>query len=158
MTRKQFISYVEDFRETLRRFLVALCCGDTFLADEIAQETFVKAYLSLETFKDSSKFKAWIYRIAYNTFLNHKRNQRFPLSSDDIKELPANDTSADPFKYEELYMALNQLSSKERISILLYYMQGYSVKEIGRITGESDENIRQHLSRGRKRLHDLIKS
>ena len=45
MTREQFISHVESTQKAFRRFLVALCCGDTALADDIAQESYIKAYL-----------------------------------------------------------------------------------------------------------------
>lgn len=69
MTREQFISHVKSTQNAFRRFLVALCCGDSQLADDVAQEAYIKAYISCETLKDQSRFNAWIYRIGYTTFL-----------------------------------------------------------------------------------------
>lgn len=66
MTEQQFIHHVESCQKAVRRFLTALCCGDCALADDLAQETFIKAYLSCETFRKDSQFTTWIYRIAYN--------------------------------------------------------------------------------------------
>ena len=76
MNREQFISHVESTQGALRRFLVALCCGDSALADDIAQETYIKAYLSSDSIRDEARFTAWIYRIAYNTFINARRAVR----------------------------------------------------------------------------------
>lgn len=74
MTREQFIRYVEQEQEQLRRFLLALCCGNREEADDIAQDTLVKAYLSSERYRDEGKFTAWLYKIAHNTFLDRKRH------------------------------------------------------------------------------------
>ena len=76
MVRELFILNIEGTQEELRRFLVALCCGDSQLADDIAQETLMKAYLSCDDIKDARKFKAWIFRIAYNTFLDQRRHRQ----------------------------------------------------------------------------------
>ena len=74
MNKQQFISHVESNQKAVRRFLTALCCGDTALADDLAQDTFVKAYLSSDSFREDSKFTTWIYRIAYNTFVSNRRS------------------------------------------------------------------------------------
>ena len=156
MTREQFISHVEATQKTFRRFLVALCCGDTVLADDVAQESYIKAYLSCDSFSNHEKFNAWIFKIGYNTFINHKRNERLTIGYEDAKEMPANDTSDSSFAYQDLYEALNNIPAKERTSILLFYMQGYPIKEIAEIQEPSQDAIKQHLSRGRKHLQGLL--
>ena len=55
MTREQFIYHVEATQKAFRRFLVALCCGDTALADDVAQESYIKAYLSCDSFSNLEK-------------------------------------------------------------------------------------------------------
>lgn len=113
MTREQFIALVKSEQEALRGFLLALCCGKRDDADDIAQETLVKAYLSSSAYRDKGKFRAWLFTIARNTFLNHKASKR---TFDDISAARsvASATSADSaFRHQELYMALATLSPKE---------------------------------------------
>lgn len=157
MNRQQFISYVEGCQKALRRFLTALCCGDTRLADDIAQETLIKAWLSSDDFRGDAAFATWIRRIAYNTWLNHRRHCSDSLPLDSAADLPDNDTPADSaFRYQALYRALAMLSDKERTSTLLYYMEGYSIKEIAEIEAVNPDAVRQHLSRARTRLRSLL--
>ncbi len=156
MTRECFISYVESTQKALRRFLTALCCGNAGLADDIAQETYVKAYLSCEGLSDESKFKAWLFRIGYTTFINHKRSERIFAEYDEIPEVKSSDEADSSFRYQALYSALNMLPPKERTSVLLFYMEGYSIKEIAVIEDVSQEAVKQHLSRGRNHLRGLL--
>ena len=156
MTRGQFITHVEGSQKAFRRFLVALCCGDTQLADDIAQEAYIKAYLSCEGFSDSGKFTAWIYRIGYTTFIDHKRSSRAFADYEELKTVPSADAADSAFRYQALYAALNNLPAKERTAVLLFYMEGYSVKEIADIVEASPDAVKQHLSRGRSHLRGLL--
>lgn len=153
MTRQQFIEHITLEQESLRRFLLALCCGDRMLAEDLAQETFIKAYLALDRYSERCKFSTWLYRIAYNTFVDSCRKKQ--LQRGDLVDVKASDETlkADrDFEYEELYVALDSLVAKERMVLLLFYMQGYSVREIADITGDSDDAVKMQLSRGRKHL------
>ncbi len=156
MNREQFISHVEYTQKAFRRFLVALCCGDSQLADDVAQDSYLKAYLSCDSFDNTDKFRAWIFRIGYTTFLNHKRSERTFSDYVEAGDITADDTSDSSFKYQELYGALNRLTDKERTSILLFYMEGYSIKEVSTIIGVSQDAVKQYLSRGRKHLRGLL--
>ena len=71
MTKEQFIELIAAEQESLRRFLRGLCAGDGFLADDIAQEALLKAYLSFERFQGRSRFSTWLFRIAYNCWYDH---------------------------------------------------------------------------------------
>ena len=156
MNKEQFISHAEVAQKTLRRFLTALCCGDVSLADEIAQETFVKAYLSCEGFKSDSRFDTWLHRIALNTFLNHRRVKSRTTGYDEAREIPSTEKADNAFRYQELYEALERLPEKERSAILLFYLEGYSSKEIAALLECSDDSVRQYLSRGRSRLKEML--
>ena len=156
MTREQFISHVEGSQKSFRRFLVALCCGDSALADDVAQEAYIKAYLSCDNFRNPDKFKAWIYRIGYTTFLNHRRSERITVGYEEAAGLSALTTPADAFAYQDLYFALNRLPAKERTSVLLFYMENYSIKEIAEIQDTSQDSVKQHLSRGRRHLREIL--
>lgn len=156
MTREQFIAHVEGTQRAFRRFLVALCCGDSQLADDVAQEAYMKAYLSCDSFKNPDKFNAWIFRIGYTTFINHKRSERMFADYDEAGCVSTGDTADGAFKYQDLYEALNRLPDKERTSVLLFYMEGYAVKEIAEIVDASQDAVKQHLSRGRNHLRSLL--
>lgn len=152
MDRDQFVKAVESNQKAVRRFLTALCCGNIAMADDLAQDTFVKAYLSSGNLKDNSKFTSWIYRIAYNSFISHSRNFRPDGSITEAYALESAVHTDDAYEYQNLYIALDHLSDKERTTILLYYMQGYSTGEIAEITDSSTDAVKQLLSRGRQHL------
>ena len=158
MTREEFILQVESTQKALRRFLVALCCGDSSLADDIAQDAFIKAYLSCESFRNAEKFNAWIYKIAYNTFLNHYRSRRTFVTVEEAGRVVSNDNADKKFDYERLYFALESIPEKERMSVLLFYMEGKPVKEIAEICGVSQEAVRQQLTRGRRHLKEILET
>lgn len=156
MDREQFISRVEAVQGALRRFLTALCCGDRQLADDIAQESLIKAYLSNDGLDNPDKFKSWLYRIAYNSFLNSKRAERLTVGYKEAENVVSVETSDSSFRYEALHKALGQLPDKERSSVLLFYLEGYSIKEISAISETTESAVKQHLSRGRQHLRNLL--
>lgn len=158
MDRQQFIEHVKSNQRAVRRFLTALCCGDTALADDLAQDTFVKAYLSCDGFRETSKFSTWIYRIAYNTFISHRRSIRPTESIAAAEQEGAPEHSDSSFRYQSLYMALEKLSEKERTVVLLHYMQGYAIKEIAEICASSTDAVKQKLSRARYHLKGYLNS
>lgn len=157
MTRDQFIELVKAEQEALRRFLLTLCCGNADEADDLAQESLVKAYLSSADYKDKGKFHSWLYKIAYNTFISSRRQASQTTSLDELTDRP--DTSLSPdrkYKYQELYAALAQMQPKERTALVLFYMNDYSVKEISTIVDCSEAAVRQQLSRGRDHLRERL--
>ena len=162
MTREDFITHVEREQEALRSFLFALCCGNKDEADDLAQDTLVKAYLSSAGYQDKGKFRSWLFKIAHNTFLNHRASQKTMESIDDAKisssllrgdERGAGEGSE---RFEDLYYALSTLPPKERSAITLYYLTGYSIKEIAQITDTSEDAVKKQLSRGRDKLRSTL--
>ena len=156
MTRGEFIEKVERSQKSLRRFLVSVCSGDGDLADDIAQETYLKAYLALDNFQDKGSFNSWILKIGYNTFLNQVRARRINIPIEEAEEQAGDENTDEKFRYENLYQALESLSARERSAITLFYLEGYSSKEIADILEISDEAVRQGLSRGRKKLKCML--
>lgn len=156
MNRSQFTRHVERHQRAVRRFLMALCCGDSALADDLAQDTFIKAYLNCNELKEENKFQAWIFRIAYNTFVSNQRRFRPYEPIEEAYYVAGNDSAEESFRYQDLYDCLKKLSDKERYSLLLFYMQGYSIDEISEITETTTDAVKQRLSRGRQHLKILM--
>ena len=132
--------------------MLALCCGKKDDADDLAQDALVKAYLSLAGYQSRGKFRSWLFKIAYNTFLNHKASCRTMESIDDARTLIGGNEADASFEHQDLYLALRTLLPKERSAITLFYLNGYSIKEISTITETTDDAVKQQLSRGRDKL------
>lgn len=157
MTREVFITRVEREQEALRGFLLALCCGNRDDADDLAQDTLVKAYISSTGYQDKGKFRSWLFKIAHNTFLNHKASLRMTESIDEARKLISSTSTDAAFQHQDLYLALRTLPPKERSAITLFYLSGYSIKEIAMITETKEEAVKKQLSRGRDKLKEKLK-
>ena len=158
MKREQFIACISSEQESLRRFLLALCGGDRMEAEDVAQEAMVKAYLASDRFEARHKFSTWLFKIAYNTFLDHRRSARNRETDLAAAAFVAGPQHADDaFAYQDLYEAIGTLPVKEKSAILLFYVSGYSVKEISDITSCSQLAVKQQLSRGRDKLRQILK-
>ena len=156
MTREVFIAQVEREQEALRGFLLALCCGNKGDADDLAQDALVKAYLSSAGYQEKGKFRSWLFKIAHNTFLNHKAGCRTMESIDEARTLISGTGADSSFEHQDLYLALRTLPPKERSAITLFYLNGYSVKEISKMTDTSDDAVKKQLSRGRDKLNQIL--
>ena len=155
MTRERFIALVEQEQEALRGFLLYLCCGNKDEADDLAQDALVKAYLSSAGYQEKGRFRSWLFKIAHNTFLNHKASCR---TTESLDEALVSNTSADAsFAHQDLYLALRTLPPKERSAITLFYFNGYNIKEIAAITETSEDAVKKQLSRGRDKLKEKLK-
>ena len=157
MTREVYIAHVEREQEALRGFLLALCCGKKDDADDLAQDALVKAYLSSAGYQDKGKFRSWLFKIAYNTFLNHKASLRCTESIDEARALVSSAYADSEFEHQDLYLAMRTLPPKERSSITLFYLNGYNIKEIAAITDTSEDAVKKQLSRGRDKLKEKLK-
>lgn len=157
MTREVFIALVEREQNALRGFLLALCCGNKSDADDLAQDTLVKAYLSSAGYQNKKNFHSWLFRIAYNTFLNHRASCRTMETLDDARTFVSTKTADEGFNHQDLYLALSILPPKERSAITLYYLNGYDIKEIATITEASVDAVKKQLSRGRDKLKEVLK-
>ena len=157
MTREEFITHVEREQEALRSFLLALCCGKKDDADDLAQDALVKAYISSAGYQDKGKFRSWLFKIAHNTFLNHKASCRTMNSIDEARTLIGGTPADASFAHHDLYLALRTLPPKERSAITLFYLSGYSIKEIASITDTSEDAVKKQLSRGRDKLKERLK-
>lgn len=134
-------------------------------AEELAQDTFLKAFRYLSSFKAESSFSTWLYRIAYNTAISATRKKSNELSAMDDKML-ANisdeqvDSTLDDDSEEQiarLNRAIDKLDANERAIITLFYSEEKPVSEIALILETTESNIKVKLHRIRKKLYILIK-
>lgn len=134
-------------------------------AEDIIQESFLKAYQQIHTFENKSKFSTWLYTIVYRAALNKlPRNKvAFFTIDDEAHESYAVDTSSTPsvsleIKDEQQYVkdAIQRLPQSEALLITLYYLNESSLKEIEEITGLTINNIKIKLFRARKKLEQEL--
>lgn len=135
-------------------------------AEEVSQDSFIKAFESLSSYRGEAKFSSWLYSIAYRKALDAlRKNKKYKASEiiDDITE----------GEFETIDNALHYLEDKERKKtiqecilklpeddaaiITLYYFEDQSVREISGITQLSEDNIKVKLFRSRKKLYTLLK-
>ena len=156
MTREQFIAEISTLQEPLRRFLLGMCHGDAFTADDIAQETLLKAYLHYGTFQGRSSFSTWLLRIGYSCFCNYVGKRI--LETESITEKENLIPSEDDFDKDSsaLYAAIDGLPASEKAAVLLFYMEDYSTKEIAEILGMPSVTVRSHLHRARRHLKIIL--
>lgn len=135
-------------------------------AEEIAQDTFVKAYTSLSGFRGDSAFSSWLYMIAYRKALDAIKANKRIIRSDRIEEILENEIGPihDALEYmqeqerkEIIRNSILKLSEDEAVIITLYYFEEKSVKEIVEIIGLSADNIKIKLYRSRKKLYSILK-
>ena len=158
MTREEFIAQVAAEQEPLRRFLLSLC-GDAAEADDIAQDALVNAYIASTSFRGSSRFSTWLFRIAYNCFIDRVRKRKIqtsPLDHPAAQAVPGAEATDGRFRHEDLHRAIGQLPDKERAALLLFYMEDKPVKEIAAILEMPSGSVRAYLSRGRQHVKNFL--
>jgi RNA polymerase sigma-70 factor (ECF subfamily) len=157
------------FEQILRRYqrpiisFIARTTGDRALAEDLAQETFVKAFRSLAAFDTTRRLSSWLFRIAHNTAIDALRRSRTPMTSmdtdatgSDRAALPAPDPVEQHALGQALQVALAQLRPEYRAAIVLRYEEGLSFDEVGIVLGVPEVTARSHVHRARKDLARLL--
>ena len=132
-----------------------LTLGDEYLSDDLAQETFVKAYIELRSFKGMARFSTWLYRIGYNEFYSYKRSQH---PTGDLESAPEQfETPVDSSEISmDVKTAMAQLSEIERTAVTLFYIDDLPVKKIATIMGLNQNTVRSHLHRAREKMAKIL--
>jgi RNA polymerase sigma-70 factor, ECF subfamily len=143
-------------RQSWLRNLLRRLCRDPALADDLAQQVFLRAWRSLPTLKSVAAFGAWLRRLAINTWLAHLRSAPPPVASLDSAELPVPVAVASTAEQLDLDRALAQLSREERMCVVLSYNEGMSHGEISLMTGLPLGTVKSHIRRAAQRLRSLL--
>lgn len=156
--RNAFGELVRRYQSEVRQFLRRLTRDDAARADDLAQETFVKAYRSLRQFHGDAKFSSWLYRIAHRSFLNELRKRRESLSAEgEFDHLPAPRKVPSVAMAVDVRQALKKLSLEEQAVFDLYYRKGMTHTETASVLELPLGTVKTHLSRGKEKLKNLLK-
>ena len=153
-----FDKLVRKYQSPVRRFFLNQTCGDDDLSDDLAQETFIKAYTCIASFKGLSNFSTWLYRIAYNVFYDYLRNRK-ETDELDTRQVDAQCSTRqkDVGLEIDLYRALSTLKEIERTCITLFYLDDLGIEKIAGITGCPAGTVKSHLSRAKQKLATYLK-
>ena len=173
--RRAFDQLVREYQSPVRRFFLSQTSGNEALSDDLAQDTFLKAYTHIAQYRGTSSFLTWLTRIAYNVWYDYTRkmkNERGEPTVDGrrgsqminenggMKNVEATHSSfliSQSSLQLDLYTALTQLKEEERTCITLQLIDGYDIAEIARITQMKEGTVKSHLSRGKEKLANYLR-
>jgi len=162
---------VERYRDYVYTIAVRIV-GDDEDAEDVAQETFVRAYRALPRFRGDSKFSSWLYRITTNRALTHLKRRKRRAPTDDIDAGPHVEAEAvddgraesespellvrdDEFR-REVRRAVGDLPEQYRVVVTLFYLEQRSYKEVAETLGIPMGTLKTHLHRARALLRDIL--
>ena len=142
----------------LRAFAISLS-RNVVLADDIVQETILKAWSNMDKFDPTTNLEAWLFTILRNTYYSFLRKSRREVQDTDgtyaagMFERPAHDGR---LAYNDIHRAFDQLSPEHREVLILIGASGYSVEEAAGMMGVAPGTVKSRASRARKRLAELM--
>jgi RNA polymerase sigma-70 factor (ECF subfamily) len=144
---------VRRHQSSVRGLLRQLTRTDITLADDLAQETFLRAYKNIRRFRGEAKFSTWLYRIAYNCFREHARRRKELVALDEAQwESEMDPQTTDPALKHDLAHALSLLPLPERTAVLLCCQNGLSHEEAARVLEIPLGTVKTNVLRGREKL------
>jgi RNA polymerase sigma-70 factor (ECF subfamily) len=159
--RHAFAELVRAHQGMVRALLRRLTNGQWALADDLAQETFLRAWQNLPRFRSDARFGTWLYRIAYNTYLMHMRSAKNAIETQAagaVEDEPptASTASMEVVAQGEVQRALQVLSPPERAAILQCYYLGLSHAEAAFVLDCPLGTVKSHLRRALGKLRDHL--
>jgi len=155
--KRAFEQLVVKYQSPLRRFFIVQTLGDEQLSDDLAQDTFIKAYVNINKFAGRSSFSTWLFKIAHNVFIDHTRNRRITTDIDATSTARQAENGSDIGMRMDLCKALAYVSPIERSCITLQMTDGYKIEKIAEITGLPTNTVKSHLSRGKAKMQNYLK-
>jgi len=157
--QKAFGYLVDAYKGPVIRFFLMQTGGDQLLSDDLAQETFIRAWQRIKSLTQDKYFSSWLYRIGYNIWIDYVRVKKQTVSLEQSREVLSKEDEVltnrkveDKDRHNVLIEALSHLNEQERTSLTLFYLNEFSIKEISQITGYTEGSVRCYLSRGRDKL------
>ncbi len=148
------------YQRELYLYIFSLC-RNREVAEDLLQETFLKALLSLSS--QHSNVRAWLYMVARNLYFNYIKKEKGKADLDEIRELPSaeSDVAGQIILRESnriLYEALQTLTQVKREVLVLQYFGGLSQKEIAAVLHISPENVRVQSLRGKREIKKYMEA
>lgn len=154
MDKKTFINKILECEQTLYNVSKSILINDSDCEDAV-QDAILKAFKKLHTLKNEEYFKTWLIRILMNECYKRKSKEKINIPYEDC----INDLKPDSTKdYSELYIAIRGLPKRISITVVLYYVEGYSINEIKEILKVPSGTVKSRLSRGRKLLKTTLEN
>jgi RNA polymerase sigma factor (sigma-70 family) len=154
--RGAFELLVRRHQSAVRNFLRRLAHNDAERANDLAQETFIKMYQGLASYRGTARFTTWLFRIAYHTFLNDQRG-RHPNEEFSADEHGARaDTAAQTADTLDVERALERLPVRQRAVFDLHYKKGLTHSEIAEALELPLGTIKSDLVRGQEKLKEWL--
>ena len=155
--RRAFDELVRRYQSPVRRFFLHQTLGNSQLSDDLAQDTFLKAYMNIASFRGLASFQTWIMRIAYNVFYDYTRKRQLAVSDWQLAESQQPTANSQQPISMDLYAALALLKPDERTCITLQLIDGYDIAGIAKIIGLKEGTVKSHLSRGKEKLANYLR-
>ena len=151
----------DAFEELLRRRqssirnLMRRCCRDTILADDLAQQVFLKLWLNIRSLRRVDAFGGWLKQLAVSVWLQHLRKHDALRGADELADdvRPQHDASGESM---DLGSALATLTESVRLCIVLFYQEGMSHRQIAKATELPLGTVKSHINRGTQRLQQVL--
>jgi len=152
-----FGELVRRHQSAVRGLLRQLTRTDVALADDLAQQTFLRAYKNIRSFRGEARFSTWLYRIAYNCFREDARRRKELVGIDEEQLQTQHDPQvANPGLRHDLMRALSQLPLNERSAVLLCCQNGLSHDEASRVLDIPLGTVKTNVLRGREKLKRML--
>ena len=143
---------VMKYQSDVRGLLVKLTNGNKALADDLAQDAFIRAFKYLRTFKATASFSTWLYRISYNVFFDYTKSLK-KIDHINGQEFISKDEK-DVDSEIDMRNALKILKENEKAAILLHYYKGFSHNEIAEIMDMPLGTVKTNLLRAKEKLKE----
>lgn len=148
MTKEQLGKLIIASEDTMYRVAKTLLRSDADCGDAI-QEAIVKAFSNIHTLKKDSYAKTWLIRIVINECYAVMRKEKRVVS---LENYITEEQAEEREDYSDLYEAISRLPEEARLSVTLYYMEGYSIKEIAALMNTTESAVKNRLSRARAKI------
>ncbi|MDR2556745.1 MAG: RNA polymerase sigma factor [Bacteroidales bacterium] len=160
--KRAYETLVKKYQNPVYRFLLHLSNGNALLSEDIAQETFIKAYIKLGSFKSLSKFSTWLMGIAYNLYIDNIRKYKNEIicQAEQAENIPQMQTTSGQSAVDaeiDFQKALTVLSAEERAVTLLFHIEDMEIKKIAQSLSMPQGTVKSHLHRSKQKLQTFFK-